>query len=95
MECLKDTEVDPVIIVRAHPTLKTDIIERAIKRSGYSNIYLTNLHPTHIGIVSEVVIGLAESTSYHYVMGAGSPYIDYGGMRPENYEIFGARRLQP
>ena len=21
-------------------------------------------------------------------MGAGSPYIDYGGMRPENYEIF-------
>ena len=88
VECLKHTEVDPVIIVRAHPTLKTDIIERAIKRSGYSNIYLTNLHPTHIGIVSEVVIGLAESTSYHYVMGAGSPYIEYGGMQSENYEIF-------
>ena len=39
-------------------------------------------------MVSEAVIGLAESTSYHYVMGAGSPYIDYGGMRLENYEVF-------
>ena len=88
VECLNDTFVDPLIIVRAHPTLKTDIIERAINKSGYSNIYTTQLHPTHIGIVSEVVIGLAESTSYHYVMGAGSPYIEYGGMQSENYKIF-------
>ena len=39
-------------------------------------------------IASKAVIGLSESTSYHYVMGAGSPYIDYGGMRPENYVLF-------
>lgn len=88
VECLKETTVEPIILVRAHPTLKSDIIEQAIKKSGYSNIYITNLHPTHIGMVSEAVIGLAESTAYHYVMGAGSPYIDYGGMRLENYEIF-------
>jgi hypothetical protein len=88
VDCLREIEDEPVILVRAHPTLKPDIIERAIKKSGYSNIYITHLHPTLIGIVSEVVVGLAESTSYHYVMGAGSPYIEYGGMQPENYEIF-------
>lgn len=88
VECLREIEGESVILVRAHPTLKTDILERAIKKCGADNIYITNLHPTLIGIVSEAVIGICESTSYHYVMGAGSAYIDYGGMQPKNYEIF-------
>lgn len=88
VDCIRTIEDNSIILVRAHPTLKTDIIERAIKKSGHNNIYATYLHPTLIGIVSDAVIGIAESTSYHYVMGAGSPYIDYGGMQKENYEIF-------
>ena len=88
VECIREIKDDSYILVRAHPTLKTDIINRAIKKSGQENIFVTYLHPTLIGIVSQAVIGIAESTSYHYVMGSGTPYIDYGGMQKENYEIF-------
>jgi len=88
IDCLRETESEPIVLVRGHPTLKTDVIERAIKESGYGNIFITYLHPTLVGMVSGAVIGITESTAYHYVVGAGTPYIDYGGMRPENYEIF-------
>lgn len=88
VESLIEIGDNPTILVRSHPTLTTDIIQKAIKRTKYNKIYETHLHPTIIGIASKAVIGLSESTSYHYVMGAGSPYIDYGGMRPENYVLF-------
>ena len=88
IDCLKELEHDPVILVRGHPTLKTDVIERAVAKSGYEDIHITYLHPAIIGIASKAVIGITESTAYHYVMGVGTVYIDYGGMRLENYEIF-------
>ena len=88
VDCLRKVENDSLIIVRAHPTMKADIIQQAIERANYDKIYETFLHPTLIGIASKAVIGISESTAYHYVMGAGTPYFDYGGMREENYHIF-------
>ena len=47
VECIREIKDDSFILVRAHPTLKTDIIDRAIKKSGkkYSrNIFTSNFN---------------------------------------------------
>lgn len=88
IETLRSLSNNPLIIVRSHPTLRTDVIQKAQVRTGYKDIFVTYLHPAIIGKHSKAVIGITESTSYHYVLGVGTAYIDYGGMRAENYEIF-------
>ena len=38
VESLREVEGNPIIIVRSHPTLTTDIIQMAIKRTKYTGL---------------------------------------------------------
>lgn len=88
VHCIRKHKPDAWILTRPHPMLTGERLEQFRIYAGGDKIVFTNLHPSVLALSSAYVIAIAQSTSFLHVMGFGTPYVEYGEMTEEQYNIF-------